>query len=55
LKTRASATLTNDDATYGRSFTYWSSRANRTPRRISPTGSTSSSRAAVQRSSLASG
>jgi hypothetical protein len=52
--TCAIATLRNDDATYGRSFTYcWSAPAD--PPRTSPTGSTSSSTAAVHRSSDTSG
>jgi hypothetical protein len=55
LKTRAIATLRNDEATYGRSLTYWSRRGKRTPRRIRPTGSTSRSSAAVQLASFASG
>jgi hypothetical protein len=55
LKTREIATLVNDDAAYGRSLTYWSRRGNRTPRRMRPTGSTSSRSAAVHRSSVASG
>jgi hypothetical protein len=59
LRTRAMATLKNDDATYGRSLMYCS-RAPPSlagPRRVrtSPTGSTSSSSAAVQRSEVASG
>ena len=56
-KTGASATLRNDEATYGRSLTYCASGNAPVPRprRTSPTGSTSSSSAAVQRSSLASG
>ena len=53
--TRPSATLMNDEAAYGRSLTYWSMRGKRIPRRTSPTGSTSSSSATVQRSSVASG
>jgi hypothetical protein len=57
LKTVLSATERDDDATYGRSLTY-SASANEPrprPRRISPTGSTSSSSAAVHRASVDSG
>lgn len=57
LKTVISATERNEEATYGRSLTY-SASANRPaprPRRTSPTGSMSSTSAAVHRSSPASG
>ena len=58
-KTSAMATLRNDEATYGRSFTYCCSvpPSPAGPRRCrtNPTGSTSSNKATVHRSSLASG
>ena len=49
LNQRESTTERSDDATYGRSLTYWSSAPPLPPRpRTMPTGSTSSSTAAVQ-------
>ena len=55
LNTVTSATENSDDATNGRSLTYSASANAERPRRTSPTGSTSISSAAVQRSSPASG
>ena len=49
LNHRASTTESSEDATYGRSLTYWSSAPPLPPRpRTIPTGSTSSRTAAVQ-------
>src|SRR6185503_3536705 len=56
LNQRDSTTESSDDATYGRSLTYWSSAPPLPPRpRTIPTGSTSSKTAAVHASSVASG
>ncbi|GAA4340649.1 hypothetical protein GCM10023178_53920 [Actinomadura luteofluorescens] len=56
--TFAMADARSEDAAYGRSFTYWPSEKSGVPLprvRTSWTGSTSSSKAAVQRCSSASG
>ena len=56
-KTCAMATLRNEVAVYGRSLTYWPivKRRSKLPSRTRPTGSTSSERATVVRSAVASG
>ncbi len=58
LNTSASATPSSEDAAYDRSLTYWPRLKSGRPRareRARRTGSTSSSRATVQRSAVATG